>query len=100
MDRSDIVTLISQVFVQDEIGQEVAQETKRDVFCNVSSVTRNEWFEAARQGFQPQLRITMFRYDYQNEKIMEFKETRYAVYRTFVGTNETLELYVEEQAGV
>ena len=53
MDRSDVVSLIAQTFVQDEIGQEIAEETKRDVFCNVSSITRNEWFEAAKSGFQP-----------------------------------------------
>lgn len=44
MDRSDVVSLIAQTFFRDEIGQEASKETKRDVFCNVSSITRNEWF--------------------------------------------------------
>lgn len=100
MDRSDVVSLIAQTFVQDEIGQEIAEETKRDVFCDVSSITRNEWFEAAKSGFQPQLRITMFRYDYQGERIVEYKDTRYAVYRTYESQKELIELYLEEQAGV
>ncbi|MFR7474350.1 MAG: phage head-tail adapter protein [Christensenellales bacterium] len=100
MDRSDVVSLIAQTFFQDEIGQEASKETKRDVFCNVSSITRNEWFEAAKSGFQPQLRITMLRYDYQNERIVEFKGVRYAVYRTYESQKELIELYLEDQAGV
>ena len=100
MDRSDVVSLIAQTFFRDEIGQEASKETKRDVFCNVSSITRNEWFEAAKSGFQPQLRITMLRYDYQNERIVEFKGVRYAVYRTYESQKELIELYLEDPAGV
>lgn len=100
MDRSDVVTLIAQTFTQDEIGQEIAEETGRDVFCNVSSITRNEWFEAAKSGFQPQFRMTMFRYDYQQERMVEYQGMRYAVYRTYESQKELIELYLEEQAGV
>ena len=100
MDRSDVVSLIAQTFAQDEIGQEIAGETKRNVFCNVSGITRNEWFEAAKSGFQPQLRLTVFRYDYQNERIVEYRGARYAVYRTYESQKELIELYLEAQVGV
>ena len=64
MDRSEVITLVSQTYTQDDIGQQVPAETERQVYCNVSSITMNEWYEAGRNGLQPQYKLTMFRYDY------------------------------------
>ena len=42
----------------------------------------------------------MFAYDYEGESIVEIDGTRYGVYRTYLGKNETLELYLEQKTGV
>ena len=100
MDRSRVLTLISVSYTEDSIGQQVPQETPRDVFCNVSSVSASEFFDAGRAGLNPEYRATMFVHDYNGEEIVELDGVRYGVYRTYLGRNETIELYLERKAGV
>lgn len=100
MDRSKVMTLISQTYEEDEIGQQVPKESRKDVFCNVSSVSASEFFDAGRSGIKPEYRVTMFVHDYNHEGIVELDGRRYGVYRTYIGKNETIELYLEQKAGV
>ena len=37
---------------------------------------------------------------YEGEEIVEFEGTRYGVYRTYRGRDDTIELYLERKAGV
>lgn len=101
MDKSNIIYLIHEISEQDDIGQFVTpHEEKRQVFCDVRSITRAEWFEAGRNGMQPSLTFVMFAPDYQGEKIIEFEGRRYGIYRTYLGRNEQIELYAEEKGGL
>ena len=100
MDRSEVMTLISQSKTQDEYGVWRTSETARDVFCNVSSVSASEFFDGGRNGLNPEYRFTMFFGDYSGERIIEFKGKRYAVYRTYQARTDELELYTERQGGV
>lgn len=100
MDRSKVLTLIGITYTADSIGQQVPKETRRDVFCNLSSVSASEWFDAGRAGLNAEHRATMFAYDYKGETIAELDGVRYGVYRTYLGKNETIELYLERKAGV
>lgn len=99
MDRSDVITLIAETTAQDEYGVWRTTETERDVFCNVSSVTANEFFDGGRNGLNPQYRMTMFNGDYEDERTLEYNGNRYAIYRTFHAKNDQIELYVERQGG-
>ncbi len=99
MDRSDICYLLSQTRTQDAYGVWRENITERMVFCSVNSVTRNEFFEGGRNGLNPEFRITMFAGDYNGETLLKYKGLSYAIYRTFYGKNDTLELYVERQGG-
>lgn len=100
MDRSNTINLIAKSYTTDEIGQKVANESSRTVFCALRSVTRNEWKDAGEMGFKPELQATMFVYDYEGEEIAEINNKRYGVYRTFLATNDTIELYLEAKAGI
>lgn len=100
MDRSNILTLVDVTYTTDALNQQVPQETTRDVFCNVSSVSAQEFFDAGQAGLNPEWRVTMFSPDYNGETIAELNGTRYGVYRTYLGKNETIELYLERKAGV
>ena len=99
LDRSDVITLIGVIHTQDSTGVFQQTYTSREVYCNVSSVTRAEFFDAGRSGLNPEYRFTMFRHDYQGETIAEYKGKKYAVYRTYIGKNDTLELYVQREGG-
>lgn len=100
MDRSSVMQLIAVTYAEDDIGQRVPAETTRDVFCNIASVSANEWFEAGRAGMQAALKVTMFAPDYQGEQIAVVEGVRYGIYRTYRAKNETLELYLERRAGI
>ncbi len=100
MDRSDIVYLVKNHYETDDIGQQVAKEYLRKVYCNVSSVSGTEWAEAGRIGIKPDFKISMFRYDYRDETTLYLKDVKYSVYRTYAAQNEIIELYVEKKAGV
>lgn len=99
MDRSNVVALIKETYTSDVIGQMIATEVSRDVFCNVSSVTQSEWFQGGQNGLRPEYRVTMFAPDYEDEKIVEFNGVRYGVYRTYLRQDENLELYLERKTG-
>lgn len=99
MDRSDVLTLISEVYTTDENGVQKATEKEKDVFCNVSSVTRAEWSEGGRLGLNPEYRFTMFAYDYAGEELCEYNGKRYTIYRTYRAQDDTVELYAERRSG-
>lgn len=99
MDRSDIVNLYSDTVTYDEYGVAQKNRTVREVFCKVDSVTRSEFFEAGRQGLNPEYRITMFFGDYNGESIVGYKGKMYSVYRTYLAKTDIIELYVERQGG-
>ena len=99
MDRSEVITLLSTTKQQDDYGVWRETETGHDVFCQVDSVTRAEFFEGGRSGLNPEFRMTMFFGDYNDEKTLIYKGKSYAVYRTYIGKNDTIELYVERKGG-
>lgn len=100
MDRSNICTLVGVTYSTDSIGQKVKTETLNQVYCNISSVSATEFMEGSRNGLRPELRITMFRYDYNGELTVIVDNVRYGVYRSYRAKNDMIELYLERKAGV
>lgn len=100
MDRSEVITLISENQTQDANGIWRATETRTDVFCQANSVTRSEFFEGGRNGLNPEYEFTMFFGDYDGQRIVEYKGQRYAVYRTYRARTDVLEVYVQREGGV
>lgn len=100
MDRSTVMTLCAASYTEDALGQKIPTFTNRDVYCNLSSISGSEWFEAGRNGIKAELRATMFRYDYEGETECIVDGTRYGIYRTYIGKGESIDLYLERKAGV
>ena len=99
MDRSEVINLISVAYVKDKYGVNRKVETSRQVYCNVGSVTQSEFFQCAQAGLKPEYRFSMFLYDYGGETLVEYKGTKYSVYRTYKGATDIMELYVQKAAG-
>lgn len=100
MDRSEVITFVSIPKEQNKYGVWVDGEpVYREVFVQVDSVSRQEFFDAGREGLNPEYRFTLFAYDYNGEQTCVYKGNQYAIYRTFRGRNDTLELYVERKGG-
>ena len=94
-----MIELATVTKTQDEYGIWRTSETTKKVYCQVDSVTQSEFFEAGRNGLNPEFRFTVFFGDYSNEPIVIYKGNRYAVYRTYLTRNDRLELYVERKGG-
>lgn len=99
MDRSDIIFLISVTRQKDSNGLWVETEEKRQVYCQVDSIRQSEFFEAGRNGLNPEYRFTMFSGDYNGETIVEYHDQTYSVYRTYLTRSDNIELYVERKGG-
>ena len=100
MDRSNVVNLVTFPFTTNEQGVRIKGEAiKRRVFCHIDSVTGAEYFNGGQTGIRPQYRITMFRFDYQGEEVVELDGELFTVYRTYISRNDNIELYVERRKG-
>lgn len=101
MDRSSVITLVSRTKTQDANGVwRAGEETRRDVYCQVESVSRAEFYAGGENGMRPEYRFTMFFGDYQGEQRVIYNGVAYAVYRTYHGRTDDLELYVQREVGV
>ena len=97
--RSIPINLISESYTQNTYGVYEKSMEKRKVYAKVESVTGREWFEGGRNGLNPQYRFTMFQFDYLGEKIVEYNNVQYSIYRTFIKNNDEVELYAELRKG-
>ena len=91
---NDVLTLIAQTFTEDALKQQIAQDTERKVFCEVSSIQASEFAQAGQEGLKAEWRVKVFRYDYQGERAAIWNGQRYEIYRTYLGKNEKIELYL------
>ena len=94
----DILKLITIAQTQDDYGVWRETETATEVFCEVGSVTRTEFFEAGRSGLNPAYVFTIFGDDYNGAEVIEYGGKRYGVYRTY-RDGDDLELYAERKGG-
>lgn len=100
MDRSDVITLIKYARTQDANGVwRDGETTRRDVFCQKQSVSRNEFFLGGQNGLKPEYVFTVFFGDYEGEDTVEYSGILYSVYRTYQARTDELELYVQKKVG-
>ena len=56
----DEITLIAENITVDELGMSSKTYTRTDTLCEVNSITRQEFFEAGRNGLNPEYEMTVF----------------------------------------
>lgn len=102
MDLSNELTLVSYTYEKDSKGVDRPVPVKRTVFCGVESVSASEFFAAAAAGLKPELRFTMFRFDYEPtcEEECIFEDQYYSIYRSYRVKNDQIELYAQKKVGV
>lgn len=99
MDRSDVIYLLSPKQTKTAQGITVTTYQERLVFCRVQSVTRAEFFDAGRNGLNPDFEFIIFAGDYDGERLVRYHDQTYAVYRTYLAKNDNMELYVQREGG-
>lgn len=96
---NDVLKLYTTTYEKNKYGVSVPVYTAREVFCDVRSVTRAEFFEAGRNGLNPQFVFIVFKDDYEHETVCEYNGETYAIYRTYMTDGDYIELYVERKGG-
>lgn len=99
MDRSTVIRLISESYAKDEYGVSRKTTSGREVFAQVDSVTRNEFFEGGRNGLNPEYEFRLLSEEYEGERVVSYNGKRYAVYRVYEARNDIIELYAEREGG-
>ena len=97
----DLLTLITEAYTQNAIGEQIATETRVEVWAHIMSASRAEWYEGGKAGLQPAYVAETPIVNYGGQKLCEWRGRRYAIYRTyFRDGSDLIELYLEERAGV
>ena len=95
------ITLIRQTYTVNTIGEQIPVEQQAEVFCQIQSVSGEEWERAARNDLQAVFRAVMPGINYSGERVVEYNGTRYSVYRVYHrDDSDLIELYIEAKAGV
>ena len=93
------LTLISERYEEDEIGNMVPVETKQVILCNIKSVKSSEFYNAANTGLKPEKVFVVHPFEYGDEKLIEFEGKKYSVIRTYQTGLEEIELTCERVIG-
>lgn len=98
----DTLILIGISFSEmDLYGVRQKVETRNEVFCKVSDVTRSEFFGGGRAGLNPDKTFVISAIDYSGESVVEYAGNRYAIYRTYhVPATDYMELHVQREGGI
>lgn len=104
MDRSRVIYLIPNATTQNANGEFVPSGKPRAIFADLRSVSRSEFLEAGVDGLRPEFQANVFGPDYEGEMAarVQVRGTwkEYAIYRTYHGPDDSLELYLAERVGV
>lgn len=95
----DVLYLYQTTYTENDAGIQIPTNTKKEVFCQKRSVSRNEFFNAGRNGLNPAYVFTVFKGDYEGETICEYDGLTYSIYRTYETNDDYMELYVQRKGG-
>lgn len=82
MRHHDIIDLISVTIVEDELGNQIEQESSRQVFANQFEISTSEYYQAASQGLKAEKRFEIYTFEYQNESKFRYEGIEYQIIRT------------------
>jgi hypothetical protein len=98
------LTLISSTITYDDIGNPIETPVEIDILCDMKSIGRTEFYNAAANGLKPEYILVVHPYEYNNETYVLFSEDstpkqKYKVIKTYKVDFEKLELTCEKVAG-
>lgn len=98
------LTLISTDITYDDIGNPIETPIEIEILCDMKSIGRTEFYNAAANGLKPEYILVVHPYEYNGESYIEFSENekpkqKYKVIKTYKKNFEELELTCEKVAG-
>ena len=94
------IKLIAKTYTQNEDCALVETETEREIMCMVSSVGRNDFFQAAQIGLDLSYVFLTDAANYNGERELEYEGNRYAITRTYLRDSDKLEIYAGTAVGL
>lgn len=88
----DTARLISTVAIEDAEGYETVRESAEEVFVDVRSVRREEFYRSMQAGVELTIAFDVRCCDYAGQKRLEYDGRQYRVVRTFSQDGEIVEL--------
>lgn len=95
----DVCFLLSSTVIYDELMQEVEILLPELVYCSKLSIGQGEFSIATQNGLKAQFTLVIDYDEYDGEKLVEYNQKKYSIYRTFVRKDGYIELYCEERVG-
>lgn len=96
----DVIKLISQEYTKNQYGVPIPSPAYKEIFCQLHSITKQEFYDAGRNGLNPVFQFTIFAEEYGGESVLEYQGKTYSIYRTYhVPGTDYMELYVERKGG-
>lgn len=102
----DVLVLIVNTYETDAEGNQIPVEIPRTVFCQVSSVGRSEFYQAAQADLHPEYIFTLSNFrDYRGEKLAKYIDwlgVEHVLYITRayrIPDSDAIELTAEERTG-
>lgn len=92
----DVAQLIVQTEARDADGYPVKREMAREVFADVQSVKRSEFYAGKQMGLELAVAFRVRTCDYDGEKLVEYAGKRYRVERVYSKDGELTELNCSE----
>ena len=95
MIRADVISLISETRSAHGVHESIT-ETARQVFAEIRSATRSEYYNALNAGIRPSYVFKMeLAEDYQEERYLRYKGLKYHIARTYLTPDGGIELTAE-----
>ncbi len=82
MRHKDVISLVGIEIIEDDLGNQIEQETLREVFANEFDITATEYYEAGAQGLKAEKRFEIYGFEYQGETKFKYDGEEYDIIRT------------------
>lgn len=73
------VTLISMKYEKNDIGDSVEVKTERKVLAGKIDYRNKDFYQALRTGLKPSITFGINKYEYQDEKLLEYDGSQYNI---------------------
>ena len=88
----DVIKLVSITTSENDMGDTIEVETKREVFTDKKSIRQNEFYQAAATGLRPELMFIIRSIEYEQEPKLEYNSKMYNIIRAYDKDSELTEL--------
>ena len=82
MRHNAVIHLVSTQIVEDEIGNQIEQETERKVYANEMAVNQAEFYNASLAGLKPERIFEIYSFEYAGESKLKHDGVKYRIIRT------------------